>query len=195
MAGGPSTPELVAAVGNAGGLGMLAAGYKTHGVREDEIADVRVRSTAPFGVNVFVPEGANVAQGAPGTRASETDIARYRDRLARDAARLGVTLPKPDAADTDDWAAKIDHLIGDPVPTVSFTFGIPDRAIIGRLQAVGTRVMLTVTSVDEAVDALGLDPDALCIQGPLAGGHRGTHRVDAPSDDTPLRRWSPTSGR
>src|SRR5207249_3956761 len=56
MAGGPSTPALVEAVSRGGGLGMLAAGYKKpEGVR-DEIAAVRSRTDAPFGVNLFVPE-------------------------------------------------------------------------------------------------------------------------------------------
>ena len=36
LAGGPSTPKLAAAVGEAGGFGFLAAGYKTaDAVRED----------------------------------------------------------------------------------------------------------------------------------------------------------------
>jgi NAD(P)H-dependent flavin oxidoreductase YrpB (nitropropane dioxygenase family) len=41
MAGGPSTPALAAAVSRAGGLGFLAAGYKTVDQVERELADVR----------------------------------------------------------------------------------------------------------------------------------------------------------
>ena len=55
MAGGPSTPELAIAVSEAGGLGFLAAGYKRADAVRDEIRAVRARTSAPFGVNLFVP--------------------------------------------------------------------------------------------------------------------------------------------
>ena len=41
LAGGPSTPALAAAVCEAGGLGFLAAGYKTASDVADDIAEVR----------------------------------------------------------------------------------------------------------------------------------------------------------
>src|SRR5690606_22304423 len=56
MAGGPSTPALVREVGAAGGMGFLAAGYKTAEAMRQEIAEVRRTSAAPFGVNLFVPQ-------------------------------------------------------------------------------------------------------------------------------------------
>ena len=55
MAGGPSTPELVAAVARAGGYGFFAGGYRTSGQLADAIADARTLTGAPFGVNLFVP--------------------------------------------------------------------------------------------------------------------------------------------
>lgn len=89
MAGGPSTPALVAAVSGAGGLGFLAAGYRTaEDVRRD-IAAVRERTDRPFGVNVFVPDFA--ARREPGDDAA---VARYREELAPEAERYGVTLPE-----------------------------------------------------------------------------------------------------
>jgi nitronate monooxygenase len=59
MAGGPSTPALAAAVSGAGGLGFLAAGYKTVDQVERELAEVRsvVPAGAPYGLNVFAPPG------------------------------------------------------------------------------------------------------------------------------------------
>ena len=58
MAGGPSTPALAIAVCEAGGLGFLAAGYKRAEAVSDEIAAVRAGTSAPFGVNLFVPAAA-----------------------------------------------------------------------------------------------------------------------------------------
>ena len=55
MAGGPSTPELAAAVAEAGGLGFLAAGYRTPEAVRDELAELRSVSARPFGLNLFVP--------------------------------------------------------------------------------------------------------------------------------------------
>src|SRR5690348_17810347 len=55
LAGGPSTPELAAAVCEAGGLGFLAAGYKTPDAVAADIAAVRALTARPFGLNVFSP--------------------------------------------------------------------------------------------------------------------------------------------
>src|SRR6516165_2857583 len=55
MAGGPSTPQLAIAVCDAGALGFLAAGYKRADAVRDEIHAVRAATSAPVGVNLFVP--------------------------------------------------------------------------------------------------------------------------------------------
>src|SRR4051794_31182728 len=57
MAGGPATPALAAAVSGAGGLGFLAAGYRTPEAVRDEIRTLRGQTDAPFGLNLFVPGG------------------------------------------------------------------------------------------------------------------------------------------
>jgi nitronate monooxygenase len=54
MGGGPTTPALVAAVSNAGGLGFIAAGYLSPNELRQQIRDVRQLTTRPFGVNAFV---------------------------------------------------------------------------------------------------------------------------------------------
>jgi hypothetical protein len=53
LAGGPTTPALAAAVCEAGGLGFLAAGYKTAVALADDINALRRLTRRPFGVNVF----------------------------------------------------------------------------------------------------------------------------------------------
>jgi nitronate monooxygenase len=86
LGGGPSTPALAVAVSDAGGLGFLAAGYRTAEAMRGEIAAVRELTRAPFGVNVFVPS------------AEEPDLARvhaYVDSLRADARRLGAEPGEP----------------------------------------------------------------------------------------------------
>ncbi|HLU70537.1 MAG TPA: nitronate monooxygenase [Nonomuraea sp.] len=177
MAGGPSTPALVREVGAAGGMGFLAAGYKTAEAMRQEIAEVRRTSAAPFGVNLFVPQPCESEPGA---------LDAYRDELQAEADRYGVSLPQPEGGDDDAWDAKIAVLLADPVPVVSFTFGLPSRAVAGDLHRAGSLLVATVTSEAEARAATALGMDALCVQGPDAGGHRGTHDPRAEPGTTPL---------
>jgi NAD(P)H-dependent flavin oxidoreductase YrpB (nitropropane dioxygenase family) len=165
MAGGPSGPALVAAVSDAGGLGFAAAGYKTPDALEAQLREVRSR-TALFGVNVFVPNPLPV---------DRAEFRAYADRIAHDAAGFGLDLSGAEPKEDDDaWAAKIDLLLADPVPVVSFTFGLPEQSVITALRSAGTAVVLTVTSVAEAAAAAELGPDALAVQSHEAGGHYGT---------------------
>jgi nitronate monooxygenase len=172
LAGGPSTPELTAAVSSAGGLGFLAAGYLTTGVLTERIDQTMALTDAPFGVNVFVP-GPAAAAPAP--------VAAYAAKVADDARAAGVGLGTPRFED-DEWAGKISLLTAAPVPVVSFTFGCPSRAAITALQEAGSEVWVTVTRPAEALQAVGAGADVLVVQGAEAGGHRGSFRDD-PADD------------
>lgn len=164
MAGGPSTPALVTAAAHAGALGFLAAGYKSVEVMAGEIAVVR-ESTDNFGVNVFVPDDSPI---------DKTAVERYRERLRPEAERYGVELPEIRWDDDDHWSDKISLLMAEPVPWVSFAFGIPDRATIRGLQRGGSRVLVTVTEPDEAEQAFDAGADGVIAQSGSAGGHSST---------------------
>jgi nitronate monooxygenase len=159
MAGGPSTAELAAAVSGAGGLGFLAAGYKTGDALREDIHALRALTGAPFGVNVFVPRRDEVDEAA---------LAAYVERL-REFAELGD--PR---WDDDYWQEKVDVLVEERVPVVSFTFALPDEGALRSLREVGSELWMTVTSVAEARAAAALGFDALVLQGVEAGGHRGS---------------------
>ncbi|HWE89710.1 MAG TPA: nitronate monooxygenase [Pseudonocardiaceae bacterium] len=179
MAGGPSTVELAAAVGRAGGLGFLAAGYKTASAMIEEVQRLRASVDTPFGVNLFVP------QALP-DRAS---VAPYQAELAGEAIRYGVELPELDFGGgwtTDHWDDKIAFLVDHPVPVVSFTFDLPSDLVTDDLHRGGSYLVGTVTSVAEARAAVARGMDALCVQGPEAGGHRGIHDPFAEPGRTPL---------
>jgi nitronate monooxygenase len=162
LAGGPSTPQLAAAVTEAGGLGFLAMGYLTAAAAEERLVTTQVLTSGPIGVNVFVPGG---------PYADQAELARFRDRLAADE---GVDSPPGEPQyDDDAFEAKIELLTTRPVPVVSFTFGLPPLDTVGALHAAGSEVWTTVTTVPEAQQALARGADALVVQGLEAGGHRG----------------------
>ena len=163
MAGGPSTPALAIAVCEAGGLGFLAAGYKQAPAVRDDIRAVRAGTSAPFGVNLFVPAA---APGDPET------VRTYVERVAFEAGRQGAELGEP-RFDDDDWEAKLDVISEERPAVASFTFGCPDASVVDRLHARGVAVWVTVTNVEEAVVAAEVSADALIVQGTEAGGHRG----------------------
>ncbi len=162
LAGGPSTPELAAAVSEAGGFGFLAAGYLSAAEMAKRIGRTRQLTTRPFGVNVFVPGSPSPARA----------VEQYAAALAPLAAETSSVLGEP-RFDDDDWAAKITALVDDPVPVVSFTFGFPDAGTIERLRRAGSEIWLTVGSVGEARAAAALGADVIVLQGAEAGGHRG----------------------
>jgi nitronate monooxygenase len=173
LGGGPSTPELAAAVSEAGGLGFLAAAYLPATELEVRLRRTRELTSAPIAVNVFCPGEGPSEPGA---------YAEYARRLRSFAEREGLELGEPRYSD-DDWDAKLELLTRDPVPAVSFTFGCPEPALVERLQAAGSEVWVTVTSPEEAREAQEAGADALVVQGAEAGGHRGSFR-DRP--DLPL---------
>lgn len=164
MAGGPSTPSLAAAVSGVGGLGFLAAGYKTPELVLADINATRELTRQPFGVNVFAPTGAS---------ADHDTVNRYAERLRDQAAALGVALGDP-RFDDDHYQQKLELLERERVAVVSFTFGCPTPSTVERLQHIGTSVWVTVTDPQEAVQAAAAGADALVVQGVEAGGHRGS---------------------
>jgi nitronate monooxygenase len=164
MGGGPSTPRLAAAVVNAGGLGFLAAGYKTPDAVRADLDELRSLTAGPFGVNLFVP-------GPPA--ADPAAVERYAERLRGEADHRRVALGEP-RHDDDGWQAKLALVAEQRVPVVSFTFGCPAPDAIGALHAAGCAVWVTVTTVAEALAAARAGADALVVQGVEAGGHRGS---------------------
>jgi nitronate monooxygenase len=169
MAGGASNPRLAAAVAAAGGLGFLAAGYKTPEAMYQEIRQLRDLTSQPFGVNLFMPQPDTVDPSA---------VAVYAEQLAGEAAWYATELGDPGSGGDDAYDAKVAVLLEDPVPMVGFTFGCPERAVLDAFAKAGTYTVVTVTSPTEALAAQWSGADAVFVQGVEAGGHQGTHRDD-----------------
>lgn len=163
MAGGPSTPHLAAAVADAGGLGFLAAGMLTPDRMAADIQETRELTRRAFGVNVFLP----------GDRSADPSaIAAYAEHLEPEARRWGARLGDPVGGD-DHYPAKLAALLADPVPVVSFAFGLPDAGTVAALHDRGSDVWVTVNHPDAAAAATELGVDAVVVQGTEAGAHRG----------------------
>jgi nitronate monooxygenase len=127
MAGGPSAPELVAAVTNAGGLGFIAAGLLSAEGCAEHIVAARKLTAGPIGVNLFVP------QPPTGTSAQ---LQAYATALADEARHYGVRLGDPRHGD-GGWAAKLDVVHDLRPDVVSFTFGAPASEDSVRLRNAG----------------------------------------------------------
>ena len=167
MAGGPTTPELVASVSEAGGLGSLGLAYTPPDAMRSAIAAVRERTEKPFGVNLFV-------LGRP----PEADLAAASALLDPFRAELGLGPPQPPQPPMfgiDDAYAVV---LEERPPVFSFTFGTPSAEFVRELQDGGTRVLGTATTVAEAEELERLGVDAVVAQGSEAGGHRGTFSIE-----------------
>lgn len=175
MAGGPSTPELAAAVTNAGGLGFLAAGMLSAEDLADAMMASRKLTADPLGVNLFVPQ-------RPPANAERLDA--FATALAEEADYYGVALGE--LRHDDEWEAKLDVVCDLRPEVVSFTFGSPTVEQCRRLAGVGILNLATVTTVREAIIAVSCGADAVVAQGPAAGGHRATFDAFAAPPRDPL---------
>lgn len=165
MAGGATTPALVAAASNAGALGSLAGSLLSPDTLRTQVAQIRALTERPFLLNFFV-------QNTPAPDAAE--LARAAALLQPVWSELGWSeLPLP-AKWCEDFAAQFEALIELRPAAASFTFNILGAGQVARLHAAGIAVIGTVTTVDEAIAWQAAGADAVIASGVEAGGHRGT---------------------
>ena len=165
MAGGPSTPELAAAVSSAGGLGSLAAAYLTPKQIVRDIARLRQLTDKPFNVNLFA--GSYDAGGDIDPGPMLALLAGIHQEFQLPPPDLPPSTPNPFA---DQLGAVLDAR-----PAVfSFTFGIPDADSLGRLREAGIAILGTATSLHEARLLAEAGVDGIVAQGAEAGAHRGS---------------------
>jgi nitronate monooxygenase len=165
MGGGPSTPELVAAVSNAGGLGSLGAAYLTPDQIVEAIRRIRGLTNKPFNVNLF-------AGGYD--RRGRVDPAPMLALLADIHATLELPPPALPADPSDPFPEQFEAVLESQPPIFSFTFGIPSGDVMKRLKARGITILGTATTVQEARMLADAGVDAIVLQGEEAGAHRGT---------------------
>lgn len=174
MAGGSTTPELVAAVSNCGGLGMIGAGYMQPEQIREHIRETKKLTTRPFGINLFIPEKITV---------DEEKVALAQKLLEPIKQELGMesSLTNVEFSNAKDhFNTQLDIILQEGVSVCSFTFGLPTKEVVSRLKDKQIIVVGTATTVEEAKKYEQLGVDAIVIQGVEAGGHRGTF-TDVPN--------------
>lgn len=164
---GASTPELAAAVANAGGLGALGLGALCAADAQAAIVATRALTERPFQINFFCH--------TPETPDAER-IRSWQNHIAPHFAHLGALPPQglhAVYASFLEEPALLELALRQRPAAVSFHFGLPAPKQLAALKAAGILTMVSVTQPSEALLAEQAGIDVLIAQGIEAGGHRG----------------------
>ena len=171
MAGGPTTPELVASVCEAGALGSFGFAYTQPEAMQRAVDEVRNRTRAPFNVNFYVND-----------TIGPIDAAQQRpalDAIAPYFEELGLKPPQPVRPPyAPDQNAQLDALATLKPAVFTFHLGDVSAERIAAIRALGARIGGSATCVAEAKHLEELGVDFIVAQGTEAGGHRGTYMRD-----------------
>lgn len=168
-------PDLVAAVSNAGGLGVLGCTSMSPEEVRSVIRRTRELTDRPFGVDLILP--ARLDQG--GSRV--TDVAalipdHHLSTAAGIAERLGVEPPSSAPADRmalgTDAEAQIEVILEEGVPVFVGALGSPGF-VAERFHEAGATVISIVGSTKQAVSVVKDGADVVIAQGTEGGGHTG----------------------
>lgn len=176
---GTATPQLAAAVSNAGGLGSLGLAACNADQARQMITETRALTPAAFNVNLFCHRHA---------RADRLCDAAWLARLAPEFARFDATPPE---TLHELYVPVIGNLamqrmlLEERPAVVSFHFGLPEKGFIDALREAGIVTLACATTLDEAMQIERAGIDAIVAQGVEAGGHRG---VFDPTQDAMLSR-------
>jgi len=163
MAGGVDSPALVAAVSANGGLGFIGGAYLSPEQLAEDATRVRALTDKAFAINLFLPE--------PVT--PQPDCTAALEAISPLYAELDLAPPAPPAYGVIDFEAQLQVSLDSDACALSFTFGLPDPAIIAACHTSGKLCIGTATSAEEARLLSERGIDAIVAQGSEAGGHRG----------------------
>lgn len=179
MAGAGGTPELAAAVSNAGGLGAWGGGYATLEEIAATIRRMRALTMRPFNINLLA--------GGYATE-SAIDPQPMLDVVAQAHAELGLPPPALPPVPANPFDEQLAVVLEERPPVFSFTFGLPSPAQIAALKKRDIIVIGTATTADEARRLAQAGVDAIVAQGAEAGAHRGTFAAPFEDAMVPLAR-------
>lgn len=166
MAGGITTPEFVAEVSNAGGVGSLATGYLSPAQVKEAIQKIKLLTSKSFSANVFIPQPVHY---------DEKSIQVVQALLAPYYEQLNLSMPDPH--DYLKMNAYFDEILAilyeEKISFLSFTFGCLPSETIQKFHHIGTKIIGTATTPQEALFLTQQGCDAIIAQGIEAGGHRG----------------------
>jgi nitronate monooxygenase len=171
MAGGTTTPALVAAASSAGALGSFGFAYTQPEAMARDVEAVRALTKAPINLNFFVND--QPAAVAPEAQRGAIDaIAGYYQAL-------GLPVPAPVRTPyAPDMNAQL--AMAEDIQPAVLTFHLSDLPAerLKRLRALGIKTGGSATCVAEALHLEALGVDFIIAQGAEAGGHRGTYQRD-----------------
>jgi nitronate monooxygenase len=171
MAGGPSSPELVAAASAAGALGSFGFAYTQPEEMKRQVAWVRAKTDRPLGINLFV-EDLPPAIAAGAQRGALEAVAGYY-------AELGLPAPSPISTPyAPDLEAQLGAVEELRPKVLTVHLGSLPGARVRKLKSLGIVVGGSATCVAEAQGLESLGFDFVIAQGGEAGGHRGTYLRD-----------------
>lgn len=164
MAGGITTPKLVADVSNAGGLGSLAAGYMSPNDIRKSIRQIRSLTSKPFAINLFIPTTYHVMLDG---------MRNTCDLIQEIAAELKIEIDLVYEPYVPNFEEQIEVIIQERIPVLSFTFGMLNQTLTNELKRNHTCIIGTATTLSEAFALEKQGIDMIVAQGSEAGGHRG----------------------
>jgi NAD(P)H-dependent flavin oxidoreductase YrpB (nitropropane dioxygenase family) len=182
------SPAVVAAVTNAGGLGVLAASAFTARELDAQLTWIEEQvGGRPYGVDLLVPE--KFAAGDPGNliaslraQIPQAHLDFVADLLERYGIPEAPAAPGADAV-VDEIVAALSPAGAGPLLDVAFShrialiasaLGTPPAGLVDRAKAAGVKVAALVGQAKHARRQLDAGVDLLIAQGTEAGGHTGT---------------------
>ncbi len=174
--GSAATAELVAAVSNAGGLGVLGgAGFAPDALRA-EIRRIREMTDRPFGVDLLFPANAvRPAEAAQGGDPRALIPPEYWEIVKRLKERFGlpdVRAERPRELRTWRVEDQVEVVLEERVPVLASGLGNP-APYVPRCHELGIKVIALVGNTKNARRVAQGGVDIIVAQGTEAGGHTG----------------------
>ncbi|NII83793.1 nitronate monooxygenase [Pedobacter sp. SG908] len=167
MGGGFSTPELLAAVSNAGGLGSIGA----YTLSPEEIIEtdkiVRTKTDKPYNINLWVNDVDERLLNYPSEKIEE-----IKQLFKPFFDELSIPLPDLDANIPSKFLKQVETVFELKPAVFSFIFGIPSKEILNEARKLGIKTVGAATTLDEALALEEARVDAIVATGFEAGGHR-----------------------
>lgn len=173
-------PDLVAAVSNAGGMGILPATMVAPDILRQEIRKIRGLTKQPFGVNLilhrdFFPP-ADVELDDATIQSVQNTLNGFRNKLG--IATSQVKPPKLPPLIQKAYEV----ILEEAVPLFSIGLGNPTKEMIAECHRKRIKVMVMVSTVEDALEVNKSGVDIIVAQGSEAGGHRSTW-IKKPSNE------------
>jgi nitronate monooxygenase len=170
MAGAQGS-AMAAAVCNAGALGSVPCAMLTPDGLRKELEAMKALTDRPFNVNFFCHR--TPVADANREAAWRKALAPYYAQFAIDPA--GIAADQGRAAFNEAFVEVLEA--GKPA-VVSFHFGLPSPQLLDRIRLLGSKIISSATTVEEALWLEAHGVDAIIAQGLEAGGHRGIFLSD-----------------